>query len=881
MRKMMAFILLAAVALVFAKEADVKLPVVNQNQIAKDNGDWYARYTDFTADSRGIKYVSAVNADVIWASAYDGTSANVSIQEFTKTTDGGETWNAGTITATTGGDIAMIQGLSETKAVVAIHSATTQGIYMTTDGGDSWTRQESADFNLSGSFPNVVHFFDENNGFAQGDPVGGYYELYTTTDGGENWTRVPTENIPAPISGEWGVVGYYDAIGDNIWFGTNKGRVYRSNDKGYNWEVAAIGMADYTDLEFKSATHGIACFRSSAATDGKYFETFDGGASWAEVTPVGPYYNADIAYVPGTANTWVCTGSATDESGASYSFDGGHTWEEWATMTGTQMLATEWFNNTSGWAGGFSNAANGAGMFIFDGTLGTSAGNTVIVFEDDFENGVSNWTLDGTWGTTTETNHSPSNSLTESPNANYQNDVDMTAMLTNGVDLSDAAGAELNFWFKSDIETGFDYMYLDLSTDGTNWQNLKTYDEEDGDWTEETISLAGFVGNSDVKIRFRFVSDGGYVTVGYFIDDVVITTTDQDTFPPFISHQGPAFYEGSMNSQTVSATILDYSNLSNVKVEYTADNGATQNITMTNSSGDIWTANIPHHSSGVQIDYKIVATDAMSNTGMSTTYSYIEGNHIIQDNGIVDFYSTIEPGAETAAAVFCQMPAGYDRLDFALIRNYTDNNNVNSPMMFYVWEDDFGFPGSSLITPFQITAEATPQNTSAMTRVDLRPYASQLKNLDSFYIGIEVIDGPVYFTMTNPGNFPGSSFVNGASGWSIFESTSGEADFHFRAIVSSSTDIEETVATTATIFNNYPNPFNPTTTLNFVLNNAQNVKLSVYNSNGEIVANITKGFMNAGAHTFDFDASQLASGIYYAKLLVGNELITRKMVLIK
>ncbi len=56
-----------------------------------------------------------------------------------------------------------------------------------------------------------------------GDPIGGYFEIYTTVDGGVTWTRVPQADIPIPYRGEWGVVGYYDVIGDTIWFGTNVG----------------------------------------------------------------------------------------------------------------------------------------------------------------------------------------------------------------------------------------------------------------------------------------------------------------------------------------------------------------------------------------------------------------------------------------------------------------------------------------------------------------------------------------------------------------------------------------------------------------------------------------------------------------------------------
>ena len=40
----------------------------------------------------------------------------------------------------------------------------------------------------SSSFANVVYFWDENTGFAQGDPINGEFELYVTENGGDNWT---------------------------------------------------------------------------------------------------------------------------------------------------------------------------------------------------------------------------------------------------------------------------------------------------------------------------------------------------------------------------------------------------------------------------------------------------------------------------------------------------------------------------------------------------------------------------------------------------------------------------------------------------------------------------------------------------------------------
>jgi hypothetical protein len=80
---------------------------------------------------------------------------------------------------------------------------------------------------------------------------------------------------------------------------------------------------------------------------------------------------------------------------------------------------------------------------------------------------------------------------------------------------------------------------------------------------------------------------------------------------------------------------------------------------------------------------------------------------------------------------------------------------------------------------------------------------------------------------------------------------------------------------------NYPNPFNPATEIRFGLQNDSNVKLSVYNTKGELVANLKNGKMAKGAHKVSFDASALNSGVYFYKLDVNGMAETRKMVLTK
>jgi hypothetical protein len=79
----------------------------------------------------------------------------------------------------------------------------------------------------------------------------------------------------------------------------------------------------------------------------------------------------------------------------------------------------------------------------------------------------------------------------------------------------------------------------------------------------------------------------------------------------------------------------------------------------------------------------------------------------------------------------------------------------------------------------------------------------------------------------------------------------------------------------------YPNPFNPATTLSFDLPDAGFVKLAVYDISGRLVADLVDGWRDSGAHEVTFDASNLASGTYLAKLDAGAFSTTQKIVLVK
>jgi hypothetical protein len=80
---------------------------------------------------------------------------------------------------------------------------------------------------------------------------------------------------------------------------------------------------------------------------------------------------------------------------------------------------------------------------------------------------------------------------------------------------------------------------------------------------------------------------------------------------------------------------------------------------------------------------------------------------------------------------------------------------------------------------------------------------------------------------------------------------------------------------------NYPNPFNPSTMLNYTLPQKSNVTLKVYDVLGKEVANLVNATQEAGNHSVNFNASKLASGLYIYTLKAGNNVMSKKMMLLK
>lgn len=106
---------------------------------------------------------------------------------------------------------------------------------------------------------------------------------------------------------------------------------------------------------------------------------------------------------------------------------------------------------------------------------------------------------------------------------------DLNTTLERTLDLSKVKSATVTAKAWYDIEAGYDYLYAEYSTDGTNWTTVGTLsDTSNGRWTTLRYTVPG--GNADTKFRFRYQSDGGVHLAGAFIDDIVVKSGGTTVF---------------------------------------------------------------------------------------------------------------------------------------------------------------------------------------------------------------------------------------------------------------------------------------------------------------------------------------------------------------
>ena len=107
---------------------------------------------------------------------------------------------------------------------------------------------------------------------------------------------------------------------------------------------------------------------------------------------------------------------------------------------------------------------------------------------------------------------------------------DLQNTLTRDVDFTGKTSASLTAWLEADIETDYDYLFVETSVDGASWTQVGTPITGEGQaWAQKTWDLSSLAGKAG-KVRFRYATDGGLHYKGPFLDDLAITADGATVF---------------------------------------------------------------------------------------------------------------------------------------------------------------------------------------------------------------------------------------------------------------------------------------------------------------------------------------------------------------
>ena len=176
------------------------------------------------------------------------------------------------------------------------------------------------------------------------------------------------------------------------------------------------------------------------------------------------------------------------------------------------------------------------GTYLTMDTITKTYGQITLLLNDPCDD-MGNWTS-SLWDATSSSYHSAPKSITDSPSGEYSSGANNPVTISSPIDLSTFGYAELQFWAKWDIESGWDYAQVLISDDnGSNWYPLSGQYTKPGsgsfqptgepiydgvsEWVQETVVISDYL-SDQVLIRFELHSDGMIEEDGFYFDDLQI-----------------------------------------------------------------------------------------------------------------------------------------------------------------------------------------------------------------------------------------------------------------------------------------------------------------------------------------------------------------------
>ncbi len=183
------------------------------------------------------------------------------------------------------------------------------------------------------------------------------------------------------------------------------------------------------------------------------------------------------------------------------------------------------------------------GNYSFDDSFRITVGNTG--YFTNFETAdTADWSCDNPWHVTEHRYHSATHAFYFGTEGSWSYPNNANASLTSPA-ITLGPSSVLSFWTWYNLESGYDYGYVEVSSDnGATWHQLMQLNGS-ADWSKKIIDLSSYSSGTSVLIRFRAVTDASQTYEGWYVDDVIVTPPAP---PPTLSLKDVAVDDAAGNN---------------------------------------------------------------------------------------------------------------------------------------------------------------------------------------------------------------------------------------------------------------------------------------------------------------------------------------------
>ena len=772
-------------------------------------------------------------------------------------------------------------------------------IHKSTNGGNNWTIQYDANYQLTNIF-----FIDDQVGWA----VGSNYSnssILKTIDGGTTWIFSTTDKVNRIRS----LYFVSNLIGWIVGNDNNQNNVIiKTIDGGANWNVQkslASSADNYNSIYFVDTQTGWVVGRLYDNPD-IILKTTDGGANWNSQTTNTNTGLQSVCFVNPQEGWAVGRGTII------HTTDGGTTWTEQTSGT-TRLLNSVYFiDNLTGWAvgevyGGFGTILktnNGGSTWVkkdggdtnknidlmevhfYDAYTGWAVGDLGVVLKTT--DGGTSW--DNLSGVTLETLYSI---YFLSENIGWAAGTGGTLLKTENGGLSWTSvyalnGYRINDIYFADSQTGWACRnggrIIRSTNGGVNWQEK---------YTGSTTALHSL---------FFLDAQTGWAAGGGAVSRLIFKTVNsgdswtQKTVPDGKGLMDIFFVDANTGwAVGMNGTIL--------KTINGGDSWIAQNSGRTDWLEDVFFFDTNNGFVGG-------SKGILHTQDGGTTWDFDEaGDGWIEDIIFCDSLNGFAVGA--VGSILSKSIDGYGSVSVSGGRAKTWITNDGGK----TWSEDVVSVGGWLLQGFFtdqnsgwavgnagtivkyhniLPIPAPPSNLTAhsisATKIQL-DWSDNATNEVGFYLyrsdGISGAYQLLATVNTDTISYLDSTVTEGTTYWyriRTFNSI-GVSAYTLEALATagfiSSIAYNSSGPTEYTLEQNFPNPFNPSTTIKFALPKTEEVKIEVFNAIGQKVTTLLDKQMSKGIHEVLFDAPNLPSGVYVYKIDAGDFIAKRKCLLLK